>query len=167
MGYNISTLPISEISDVVNKVVFPVYSKISEDRVRLVKAFKKTVILISLPVVVLSLIIFFLPQEVISFVFGSKWVGITSILKILVFYGMLRAITGLSSSLFLALKKQNFVAGMTFVRFITLILTIVPLTLKYGIIGASFSALLSVLFEIPLILFYIRKIFKSINDVAK
>lgn len=160
MGYTISTLPISEISDVANKVVFPVYSKISDDKERLIKAFKKTILLISLPVVTLSLIIYFLPQEFFNFVLGPRWIGITSILKILVFYGMLRAITGISSSLFLALRKQNFVAGMTFVRFLTLLLTIVPFTLSYGIIGASYSALLSVLLEIPFIIFYIWKIFK-------
>lgn len=163
MGYNISTLPISEISDVVNKVVFPVYSKISDEKSRLLDAFKKTTILVSLPVIVLSLIIFLLPQEFFNLILGPKWVSITSILKILVIYGMLRAITGLSSSLFLALKKQNFVAGMTFIRFLTLAVTIVPLTLKYGIIGASFSALLSVLLEIPLIVFYIWKVFKPVN----
>lgn len=163
MGYAISTLPISEISDVANKVVFPVYSKISDDKTRLIKAFKKTVLLLSLPVITLSLIIFFLPQDFFNLVLGPRWIEITSILKILVFYGMLRAITGIFSSLFLALRKQNFVAGMTFVRFLTLIFTIVPFTLSYGIIGASFSALLSVLLEIPLALFYILKIFKPVN----
>ncbi|MBI3366642.1 hypothetical protein HY041_03385 [Candidatus Roizmanbacteria bacterium] len=110
------------------------------------------------------MIIFFLPREFFNLVLGSKWIGITSILKILIIYGMLRAITGISSSLFLALKKQNFVAGMTFVRFITLMVTVVPFTLSYGIIGASFSALLSVLLEIPLIIFYIWKVFKPVNS---
>ncbi len=166
MGYNISTLPISEISDVVNRVVFPVYSKISEEKKRLLNAFKKTMLLVSLPVIILGLIIFFLPQEFFSLVLGSKWLGITSILKILVIYGMLRAVTGVSSSLFLALKKQNFVAGITFVRFLTLIVTIVPLTLNYGIIGASFSALLSVLLETPLVIFYVWKIFKPIDTAG-
>ncbi len=163
MGYNISTLPISEISDVVNRVVFPVYSKISEEKTRLLNAFKKTTLLVSLPVIALSLIIFFLPQEFFNLILGPKWVEITSILKILIIYGMLRAITGISSSLFLALKKQNFVAGMTFIRFLTLIITIAPLTLSYGIIGASFSALLSVLLEIPLVVFYIWKVFKPVS----
>lgn len=167
MGYTISSLPISEISDVANKVVFPVYAKISDDKMRLIKAFKKTILLISLPVVTLSLIIYFLPQEFFNLVLGTRWIGITSILKILVFYGMLRAITGISSSLFLALRKQNFVAGMTFIRFLTLMLTIVPFTLNYGIIGASYSALLSVLLEIPFIIFYIWKIFKTIGILER
>lgn len=161
MGYRLSTLPISEVSDVVNRVVFPVYSKISEEKDRLLKAFRKTLLAVSFPVVLLSLIIFFLPREFFDLLLGQKWGEITLILKILVIYGMLRAISGVSSSLFLALKKQNFVAGMTFVRVLVLVITIVPLTTKYGIAGASFSALLSVLLELPLIGYFIFKIFKS------
>lgn len=161
MGYRLSTLPISEISDVVNKVVFPIYSKISEEKDRLLKAFRKTLLAVSLPVVLLSSIIFFLPRTFFEIILGPQWGEIATILKILVIYGMLRAISGVSSSLFLALKKQNFVAGMTFVRVLVLAVTIVPLTARYGLIGASFSALLSVLLELPLIGYFILRIFKS------
>lgn len=161
MGYRLSTLPISEISDVVNRVVFPVYSKISEEKKRLLMAFKKTLFAVSLPVVTVSTIIFFLPRSFFEILLSPQWGEISTILKILVVYGMLRAISGISSSLFLALKKQNFVAGMTFVRVLVLVITIVPLTTNYGIVGASFSALLSVLLELPLIGYLVFRIFKS------
>jgi len=161
MGYRLSTLPISEVSDVVNRVVFPVYSKISEEKERLLKAFKKTLLAVLLPILTLSLIIFFLPKEFFDILLGPRWSEITSIIKILVIYGLLRSISGISSSLFLAVGKQHFVAGMTFVRFFILAITIVPLTMNYGIIGASFSALLSVLLELPLIGFYVRKVFSG------
>lgn len=160
MGYRLSTLPISEVSDVVNKVVFPVYSKISDDKKRLLRAFEKTMLAVSMPVVVLSFIIFILPKEFFDILLGPKWIEITSIVKILVIYGMLRATSGISTSLFLALGKQNFVAGMTFARLTVLVITIIPLTLNYGIIGASISALFSALIEFPLIVFYILKVFK-------
>lgn len=161
MGYSLSTLPISEISDVVNKVVFPVYSKISEEKERLLKAFTKTLLAVSVPIVILSLIIFFLPRIFFEILLTPKWGDVVIILKILVVYGMLRGISGLSSSLFLALGKQNFVAGMTFTRFFILAVTIIPLTTNYGIVGASFSALLSALLELPLIGFYVLRVFKS------
>ncbi|MBI2613666.1 MAG: oligosaccharide flippase family protein [Candidatus Levybacteria bacterium] len=161
MGYRLSTLPISEVSDVVNRVVFPVYSKISDDKHRLLRAFKRTLVTISLPVSILSIVIFFLPKEFFDLLLGPKWAEVTSVIKILVIYGMFRAISGVSSSLFLSLGKQNFVAGMTFIRFFVLAATIVPLTSTYGIIGSSLSALLSVLLELPLIGYFILKIFKS------
>lgn len=150
MGYKISTLPISEVSDVVNKVIFPVYSKIGADKDRLKRAFIKTMATIAFLVFLFGGFIFFLPKETVTFALGEKWVGVVSILKILVFYGIFRAIIGTTASLFLALGKQNYFAAMTILRFAILAITIIPLTLLYGIVGASFSALLSVIIELPL-----------------
>lgn len=158
MGSKFSNLPISEVSDTVNKVVFPVYSKISEEKERLIRAFIKTLITVSLPILVLSIVIFFLPRTFFEFVLGPMWGEITTILKILVLYGMLRAISGVFSSLFLAVKKQKYVAGMTFVRLFVLGIVIVPLTQSYGIVGASFSALIASIAVLPITAYYTYRV---------
>ncbi|MEK7533748.1 MAG: oligosaccharide flippase family protein [Patescibacteria group bacterium] len=159
MGYKISTLPISEISDVVNKVIFPVYSKIASDKIRLRKAFLKTMLIVILLVLLLGFLIFLLPNSLMIYVLGANWVDVASILKILVFYGIFRAIVGTTASLFLALGKQNYFATMTFLRLLVLAITIIPLTLLYGIVGASFSALLSVIIELPLTVYLLFLVF--------
>jgi len=155
MGYKISTLPISEVSDVANKVIFPIYSKIASDKVRLKRAFAKTMVVITLLVLIFGGIIFFLPKSLIVFILGKDWGSIADILKILVFYGILRAISGATASLFLALGKQNYFAAITFARIFGLAITIVPLTIAFNLIGASISALLSVLIELPLIGYFL------------
>lgn len=158
MGSKFSNLPISEVSDVVNKVVFPVYSKISEEKERLFRAFRKTLLAVFLPILILSLVIFFLPRAFFELVLGPQWDEISTILKILVIYGMLRAISGAFSSLFLAVKKQNFVAGMTFVRFFVLAIVIVPLTGSFGIVGASLAALIASIAVVPVMAYFTYKI---------
>lgn len=155
MGYKISTLPISEVSDVANKVVFPVYSKIASDIIRLRKAFIKSMIVVTFLVLLLGGVIFFLPNSLIIYILGEKWINIASILKILVFYGIFRAILGTTASLFLSLGKQNYLAITTFVRVIALALTIVPFTIIFGMVGAGVSTLLSVLIELPLTAYFI------------
>lgn len=165
MGYKIATLPISEISDVTNKVVFPVYSKIGEDKERLKKAFLKTMAVITVLVLLLGVIIFFLPKEFIIFILGSQWGSIWELLKILVFYGILRAVTGTTASLFLALGKQSYFAAITFARFFGLAITIIPFTNLLGLVGTCFSALTSVLVEFPFIMFFLYLVlFKSKNS---
>ncbi len=165
MGYKISTLPISEISDVANKVIFPVYSKIGMDKVRLRRAFIKTMSVITLLVLVLGGIIFFLPQSLIVFVLGREWGEIGQILRILVFYGILRAIVGAIASLFFALEKQNYFAVITFTRVLGLVITIIPLTMAFGIVGASISALLSVFVEIPFAGYFLfQTLYKKSNE---
>ena len=64
MGHRLSSLPISEISDVVNKVIFPVYTKIAEDKNRLIRAFKKTLLSIIFFSSLVGMILFFLPEKV-------------------------------------------------------------------------------------------------------
>lgn len=158
MGSKFSNIPISEVSDVVNKVIFPVYSKISEEKERLFKAFRKTLLAVLLPILMLSLFVFFLPRTFFELILGQQWGEIDTILKILVIYGMLRAISGTFSSLFLAVKKQNFVAGMTFVRLLVLAIIIVPLTSSYGIVGASIAALIASVSVIPIMAYFTYKV---------
>lgn len=164
MGYTIATLPVSEIADVANKVTFPVYSRISEDLHRLKKSFLKTTLLVSLVSVLMGIIIFFFPKELFILIFGKKWAETVIILKPLAIYGVIRGISGTTSSLFLAVGKQKYVAGVTFLRFTALIITIIPFTLFYGILGTSYSVLLSGIIELPSIGYYIWLIFKSNNN---
>ena len=131
MGYKLATLPISEISDVINKVAFPVFAKISDDRDRLFHAFKKTTFLIFVTSMIGGGIIFFLPREFFISLLGSQWNKVVDIIHILVIYGIIRSISGHSSALFLGVGRQDFVAGITFLRFSTLIIFVIPLTLVF------------------------------------
>lgn len=160
MAYKISILPISEISDVINKVIFPVYVKIENDRIRLKRAFLKTSAMIFALTIAVGTVIFLFPKEIILIVLGEKWITAVKVLQILSLYGVLRAITGSVSSLFLAVNKQNYVTVMTFLRCLMLILTIYPFVVHFGLIGAGYSALLSVIVEIPVVVYFSYKILK-------
>lgn len=160
MGYKIATLPISEISDVANKVTFPVYSRISSDKKRLQKAFLRATFFITLFTLLLGGIIFSLPENIYTLILGDKWSNITTIIQVLVVYGILRGISGSASSLFLAVSKQKYVAIMIFIRVIALVSVIVPFVFFFGIIGAGYAALISVVAEIPVIVFFIIRVFK-------
>lgn len=166
IGYSLSTLPISEISDVANKVIFPVYSKISQDKIRLFRAFKKTTLSVSFVSILLGLFLFVMPEEMFIFILGEKWEQVVNIVKILAIYGVLRAIAGIPSTLFLSLGKQNYVAVMTFFRFATLAITIVPFTINWGIMGTVYSALISSIVEFPFITFYLIYIFNKNKFVS-
>lgn len=161
MGYTISTMPVSEIADTANRVTFPVYTKIAEDVSRLKKGFTKTILLVSAISILIGTVIFFFPKDLFILIFGQKWADTMIVLKPLAIFGAIRAISGTTSSLFLSVGKQNYVAGMTFLRFAALALTIVPLTIVYGIEGTSYSVLISGIVEVPLVAYYVWLIFKT------
>ncbi len=161
MAYKVSYIPISEISDVANIVIFPVFSKIDQDKKRLISAFWKSTGVISFLTIIAGGIIFLFPKEVITVILGQQWVSAAPVLRVLSIYGIIRAAMGPSSAMFLALEKQRYVTFMIFVRFITLIITIYPLVIYFGMVGAGYSALLSSLTEFPIILYFIYKISKG------
>lgn len=163
VAYKISILPISEVSDVVSQVVFPVYMKIGEDMKRVRSAFIKTIILMSLGGLVVGGIIFLFPTILVETLLGPQWLSAVPVLKVLSIYGILRTLGGPASALFLARGKQNYVTVMTFLRFIVVLVSIYPLIITFGILGAAYSALLSVILEIPIIMFFLNRTFTSIK----
>jgi PST family polysaccharide transporter/lipopolysaccharide exporter len=160
VAYKISIFTLTEISDVVNKVFFPLYSKISDDKAQLRKVFTESILALSLVVIPVSLLIFIFPKEIIVLFLGQKWVGAVNILRVLTFYGMLRAIVGYPSALFLAVGHQKYVAYMTFTRAITLIVLVVPMIYFFGIMGAAYSAIISVIIETPIVGYLLYRVLR-------
>lgn len=161
LAYKITSLPIYEAGEVFGKVTFPVYAKIAGDKKRLKKAFIKITLAISAFVIPFGLILFLFPKQLVLLLLGDKWLDAVPVIRVLSVFGVIRAISGSSSALFLAINKQEYVTALTFVSIIGLALTIVPLVDKYGILGAGYSALIGTFLAIPVIGFYLLCIFKN------
>jgi len=161
LAYKITSLPIYEAGEVFGKVTFPVYAKIAGDKKRLKKAFIKITLAISALVIPFGLILFLFPKQLVLLLLGDKWLDAVPVIKVLSVFGVIRAIAGSSSALFLAINKQEYVTALTFVSIIGLALTIVPLVNKYGILGAGYSALIGTFLAIPVIGFCLLRIFKN------
>jgi O-antigen/teichoic acid export membrane protein len=92
---------------------------------------------------------------------GDKWLSIIPVLRLLSIYGILRAIFGSASALFLAVEKQEYVTAMTFFRVAGLLITIIPAIVMYGLTGAAYSVIFSVVIEIPIIIYLVWKVLKN------
>lgn len=161
IAYKFSTLPISEITSVINQVVFPIYSKFSGEKIRLWKAFLKVTILSSLGAILLGGIIFIFSEPIILFFMGDQWRQAVPVIKVLAIYGILRTIFGNFSPLLLAVGKQNVVAKITLFRAVGLGIFILPFVINFGMIGAGYAMFISMFIEIPLIVYYLYKVFKN------
>ncbi|MDP2637836.1 MAG: lipopolysaccharide biosynthesis protein [Candidatus Levybacteria bacterium] len=158
LGYSISILPLTEISDGFSKVTFPIYAKISDDKARLRRAFFRTIIMISLLAIPFGLILVLFSEQIVKILLGDKWLGLIPLLKILGIFGVIRAITGFPATLFLAAGKQEYVSIVTFVSFLGLAFSIIPLVSIYGIVGAGISSLIASLIPLPFIFYFTKKI---------
>jgi O-antigen/teichoic acid export membrane protein len=135
-----------------------VFTKFSDDKKRLRSAFFKATIITAIGSVILGSIISIFAKPIILIFMGSQWLAAVPAIQILSLYGILRTIFGNFSPLYLSVGKQSYVAQTTFVRLIALAVIIIPLVMKYGMVGAGIAMLVSIIFEIPVVLFFARKV---------
>lgn len=160
MAYRISLIPITDIADVVFRVTFPVYVKISGDLKRLRRAFIRSLFFVILLVLPISLFLFFFPKEIILLILGDKWIEAAAVLRVLAIFAFVRAISVFSSTVFLSLGKQQITTLVNFVGLFGLGLTIIPFIINWGLVGAAYSALVGTILTIPVIFFNLYKLFK-------
>ncbi len=161
MAYKIAMLPITEIADVIARVTFPVYAKISGDKIRLKKAFMKTIFattLFCIPVIILFVLF---PNQIVLFVLGENWLGAVAAFQILVFFGLTRALTSPAVILLLALKRQDIVAKIAFFTFMIMAVTIVPFVSNWGIFGAGLSSVIASVIMLPFAYYFALRYFRN------
>lgn len=143
MAYKVSILPVLEVASVVGPVIFPSFSRIQEDPFVLKNSFMKILKVVFMVAFPLSLFLVLFSSQIVFLILGEKWQPIILSIKLLAIAGFVRAFTGMAGYLFYAkgVPKWNFF--MSFCRVTMLFIIIVPLTLKFGINGTSFSILCS------------------------
>lgn len=161
VAYKISSLPISEISDVFVKVTFPVYVKIGKDIKRLKEAFAKSMLGSSLLVTLAGVLIYLFAKPIVAILLGNNWLEAIPVVKILSVFGIIKGILGPSLSLFLAVGKQEYAAVTTLVGIIALAIPIIPLTHAFGLLGTGYAVIISSAATVPFIVYYVAKIFKE------
>jgi len=159
VSYKFSTLPISESGEIINKVVFPIFSTISNDKLRLKKAFIKVLLSTTLISTLFAIFLFIFAVPLTEIILGQKWLYIIPSLKILLIFGVLRSISNSITTLFFAVRKQEYITLINLFSILFLSITIYPFVVKYGIIGAALSALLGTIMSIPLLYILVRKVF--------
>ncbi|MCL4418575.1 oligosaccharide flippase family protein [Patescibacteria group bacterium] len=157
MIYNISLLPVNEISDIIARITFPVYMKISEDIKRLKRAYIMTSILTMLLAVPILLFFLFFSKELILLILGPKWVVGENLLKVLVFFAFLNTLNSPTGALFLAIKKQKYLTLLTAIGLGTMIVSIVPLINIFGLVGAAISVVISSIIVVPFEIYFVIK----------
>ncbi len=160
MAYTIALLPTTELAEVVAKVTFPVYVQFAEDKKRLRRAYMKTTVTIAAATLPLVLLFIFFPIELIRIFLGEKWIEAAGALQIMSVFAFIAAVFSPSGAIFYAVKKQKYNFFISILAFLVMIALIYPLILSFGIVGAGIAATLGSLSTLPLLLYFLYKIFK-------
>lgn len=160
MAYKISMLPITEGSDVVGGALFPVLVKMSDDKVRLRRAYLKALLFMAMIVVPMSVVFLLFPELIITLLLGDKWLPAVPVLRVLAIFGSLRALSISVIYPIYALNKQEYVTVISLVALVGMLTTIYPFIHLWGLTGAAFSALFGTLLSLPVSIYYVLKLFR-------
>lgn len=138
-SYDFSNSTIGKlIRNTLGAVFLPSYVKIQEDRQRLMRAYLKSVRLVTLLIVPIGLGIYAVADPLVQLAFGDKWMPMVPVLQIFSLLILTRPISENTSPLFNAVGKprNNLIAG------IILLVVMVPgvlLLLDRGIVGVALA----------------------------
>lgn len=160
MAYRISNAPATEITHVISQVTFPAYSKLQDNPEGLRKAYLKTLQLTAFISIPLAGGIFILAPEFTKIFLGEEWLPMVPAMQLLVLAGLIRSIMATTGPIFQAVGKPKIDTRWQIVRLIVLAALIYPMTIRWGISGASIAVCLSTLVSTIGVSFMVIKITK-------
>lgn len=145
----ISTLPTTELVAPINRAAFPGYAKAAGDLGQLRSSFLKVISSIALFALPAGVGIVVVADLMVPAVLGWQWMAAVPLIQILAIYGVIQALQTNISYVYLALGKLRLVTVINAVQFLILVSLMVPGLLRYGVTGAAWAFLGTMLLMIP------------------
>jgi len=141
-----------------SSVMFPAYSKIQEDTENIKHVMFKMLKYISVVIFPFSFGLFLFAPEVLRLIFGEKWLPATDVLRVLSLAGLTTSLNTAISPIFLARgqSKIDFQVGLA--QAVIFFLLIVPLSIKFKLVGVGYATLASSVISLGVGIFRIRGI---------
>lgn len=167
MAYRLSNLPATEITHVISRVTFAAYSKIQNNLSRLRRAFTRTLRLVSIVSFPLGGGMFILAAEMTELFLGEKWLPMVPAFQLLCFMGVMRSITANFGSIFNSTGRPDIQTKVSLINTVILALSIYPLVKHFGMIGAVYSRILTLLSLLYVWPYVLRILQISLKEMLK
>jgi O-antigen/teichoic acid export membrane protein len=157
VSYQLSVMPVSEVSSVLSKVVFPVFVK--QNMVEMKKYFWRILILTTVLVLAWSLLLILFGKYIVLFVLGEKWIEAVPLVSVLGILALLRSLNLVFYAPLLAMEMQKVVARIPTITVLVMIVSMYPLVATYGVIGAAVSVILGSMVSLIYAWYYLYRVF--------
>ena len=144
MGYRISNMLETEITQVVSSVTFPGYALLQDHQEKLNKAYFKVLKLVTTLSIPMAVGIYILASEFTLVFLGEKWLLMVPAMQFLAIAGFIKSLTATGSPLFIGTGYPRYDFYMQLVRGIFIMIVIYPFIQLQGIRGASLAVVISV-----------------------
>jgi O-antigen/teichoic acid export membrane protein len=138
IAMSIANLPTSELSHIVCRVMFPVFSKNNTDLKYLDLTFQKVLKYTALITIPMSIGIFIYGPSLVLLIYGEKWSSLCTPIQILAFFALLRSFSSLFSEFFKSVGKPHLIQTYAAYRLIILSILGIPILKYFGLAGLCF-----------------------------
>lgn len=142
----------------VGMIMYPAYSKIQDDKEDVQRVLLKTLKYISLIAFPFGFGLFIFAPDILRVVFGEKWLPAANILRILAFVGIINSLGAAMWPIFLARGKSKADFQVNLAQVIIFFVLVVPLVLKFKLMGVGIALLISTIISFCIGLIRIRRI---------
>lgn len=162
IAYKWGTIAATQLTQVVNRVMFPTYSKIRENPEVLKSAYLKTLHYVTFLSIPISVGLIVIASDFITYVIGRKWMPALLPLILLCVFGLLRSISANSGSVFKAVGRPDMLFKISLTSlFLKLIMIFSVIYLGFGIVGVAFAVTSSSIFITQVNVYYSCKYTRS------
>jgi O-antigen/teichoic acid export membrane protein len=99
-AYNLMLLPLTQVTYVVSKVMFPALSRLQDDKARVRSIYLRSIAMIALITFPLMLGLLVVADHFILAIYGNAWAGVIPILRVFCVLGMVQSISSTAGWIF-------------------------------------------------------------------
>jgi len=136
LAYRLMLAPLRNVSYVINKVLFPAFSKIQQDLIKVRSVYLRMVKAVSFISIPMMCILFALAPEFINIFYGVKWSPAVGLVRVFCFCGLVQSITAFNATVYISQGRPDIQLKMSLVS-TTALAIVIMLGLKKGIFGVA------------------------------
>ena len=138
MAFTVCNLPATNLAHVVNRVMFPTYSRLQGDLSEMRRVYLRTIRYISMAAFPAAIGILVLAGPAVRAFYGEKWLPAIPIFNVLAFYGLVRSIGSTAGAVFMSTGNPGLVRRVSFLQLLIVVPLIYTVTHRFGTVGVAF-----------------------------
>lgn len=142
-AYKISNLPTTQGAGLIYQVVFPIFTSIQKNLQRLKRGILKSLTVTFILSISFGVLLYRLAPFFTRLILGEQWLPMIPALNVLILFGMARPLISVGAAYFDAIGQPQVAAKVNLIKFIALIILVIPLTRNLGIIGTAWSVVIA------------------------
>jgi PST family polysaccharide transporter/lipopolysaccharide exporter len=142
-GYFLAMVPVAYLANVISPVFMPAFRNVINDPERLRKAFLKSFLVFAYGFTVLGVLLLIFSKAIILVVYGAKWLPLLPVFRILLIFGVIKAIVTTCPAIFFLKDKPWLITVCAAVTAVCLGVLCIPMTRAFGSTGTAWAVVLA------------------------